>query len=39
VVRKARTIDFAMSDHLPLAIEIIIMGSSRLHRAALPEAA
>jgi len=39
VVKKAQTIKFAMSDHLPLAIEVIIMGSSRLHGSQLPEAA
>jgi endonuclease/exonuclease/phosphatase family metal-dependent hydrolase len=39
VVRKARTINFAMSDHLPLAIEVLIMGSGGLRESVLPEAA
>jgi endonuclease/exonuclease/phosphatase family metal-dependent hydrolase len=39
VVRKAQTINFAMSDHLPLAIEILIMRSGGQHESQLPEAA
>jgi hypothetical protein len=39
VVKKAQTIKFAMSDHLPLTIEVLIMGSGGLHGSVLPEAA
>jgi endonuclease/exonuclease/phosphatase family metal-dependent hydrolase len=39
IVRKAQTINFAMSDHLPLAIEVLIMRSGGLHESVLPEAA
>ncbi len=39
VVKKAHTIKFAMSDHLPLAIEVLIIGSGGLYGSVLPEAA
>jgi endonuclease/exonuclease/phosphatase family metal-dependent hydrolase len=39
VVKKAQAIKFAMSDHLPLAIDVLILGAGRLHDPALPEAA
>jgi endonuclease/exonuclease/phosphatase family metal-dependent hydrolase len=38
-IKKAQVINFTMSDHLPLAMEIYIEGTRRRLKSALPEAA
>ncbi len=38
-IRKAHVVDFAMSDHLPLAIEVLIKSTESRSGSALPKAA